>query len=119
MQNKEFDFKNVWEFYPYYLTEHSNPTCRVLHFIGTSIALMIGVYSLLAQTHSYLLIGVIQGYAFAWVGHFFFEQNKPATFRYPIWSFMCDWIMWWNMLNGQVEKQLEKAMKKYKPNRRM
>ena len=48
-----------------------------------------------------LAIAVVQGYAFAWVGHFFFERNRPATFKYPVFSLMGDWRMWWEILIGR------------------
>ena len=90
------------EFYPSYLSEHSNRTSRRLHFIGTSISL--GLLIAAANRHSWALVGLalVQGYALAWIGHFFFEHNRPATFRHPLWSFMGDWRMWWDILRRRV-----------------
>ncbi len=90
------------EFYPFYLSEHSNRTSRRLHFIGTSIAAVLLVAALLSGNFWLLLLALVQGYAFAWVGHFFFEHNKPATFQYPRLSFMGDWRLWWDILNGKI-----------------
>ena len=89
-------------FYPSYLTELANRTSRRLHFTGTSLAVVLLVSAL--GTNLWWLVGValVQGYAFAWVGHFFFEHNKPATFKYPLYSLMGDWRLWWEMLTGKI-----------------
>lgn len=55
-----------------------------------------------------MIPGLINGYAFAWIGHFFIEKNRPATFQYPFKSFLCDWIMLFYVLTGQIGKHLEK-----------
>ena len=91
-------YKTFADFYPFYLDEHKNLVSRRLHFVGTSIALVILVTALLTQSWWLLLVALIQGYAFAWVGHFFFERNRPATFKYPGYSLMGDWRMWWEIL---------------------
>ena len=95
-------YRTFSEFYPFYLTEHTNPTSRKLHLIGTSVALVLLVTAIVTSYWWLIPIALVQGYAFAWVGHFFFEHNKPATFRYPAFSFMGDWRMWWEILTGQV-----------------
>ncbi len=95
-------YQTFEEFYPFYLSEHSNRTSRRLHFIGTSIAAVLLVAALLSGNFWLLLLALVQGYAFAWVGHFFFEHNKPATFQYPRLSFMGDWRLWWDILNGKI-----------------
>lgn len=91
-------FRSFADFYPYYLSEHANRTSRRLHFIGTSIAACLLVAALSMRRWDLALAAFVQGHAFAWVGHFFFERNKPATFRYPLFSFMGDWRMWWETL---------------------
>lgn len=90
------------EFYPFYLGEHANRICRRLHFIGSSIALMLLLGALVTGDARLLALALLQGYAFAWVGHFFFEHNRPATFKYPLFSFIGDWRMWWDMLRGRI-----------------
>jgi hypothetical protein len=90
-------------FYPYYLSEHSNRSCRRLHFIGTTIGLVCLLHALSTLNFWWLLAGIVQGYAWAWVGHFFFEHNRPATFTYPRWSFMGDWVMWKDILTGKIK----------------
>ena len=90
------------DFYPYYLGEHTNRVCRRLHFVGSSAALILLAAAIATQHWWLLALGVVQGYAFAWVGHFFFEHNRPATFRHPWFSFLGDWRMWWQMLTGRI-----------------
>ena len=95
-------FKTFAEFYPFYLEEHANRTSRRLHFIGTSIALALLIAALVLQIGWLVVLAIVQGYAFAWVGHFFFEHNKPATFKYPRFSFIGDWRLWWEILSRKI-----------------
>lgn len=95
-------FRNLQEFYPYYLGEHANRTCRRLHFIGSSLALILVVAAFVTENWWLAGAAVIEGYAFAWVGHFFFEHNRPATFKYPWLSYRGDWKMWWETLTGKI-----------------
>ena len=99
----ETRFRSFEEFYPFYLSEHGNRTSRRLHFVGTSIALVLIVAALATRSWWLLALAVLQGYAFAWVGHFFFERNRPATFRYPGFSFMGDWRLWWDIVRGRIK----------------
>ena len=91
------------DFYPFYLSEHSNRTCRRLHFAGTSLGLACFASAIATQSAWWLLAGLVAGYAFAWTGHFFFEHNRPATFTYPFYSFLGDWVMWKDMLSGRIK----------------
>jgi hypothetical protein len=95
-------YRTLKEFYPFYLSEHSNRISRRLHFVGTSIALVLLMTASLTSMAWLVAVAFVQGYAFAWVGHFFFEHNKPATFVYPWLSFLSDWRMWWDMLTGKI-----------------
>jgi hypothetical protein len=95
-------FQSYAQFYEYYLTQHTNPVCRTLHFIGTSLGLCVFAASVATQWWWGLIVGLVIGYAFAWVGHFGFEKNKPASFGHPLWSFASDWVMWSQMLTGKV-----------------
>lgn len=95
-------FDTFDDFYPFYLSEHGNRTSRRLHFVGTSIGLVLLLTALLTQSWWLILVALLQGYAFAWVGHFFFEHNRPATFQYPRYSFMGDWRLWWEILTGKI-----------------
>lgn len=96
-------FRSFNEFYPFYLSEHSNRTSRRLHFVGTTFALLMFIAAGVTQLWWLIPTGIVQGYAFAWVGHFFFEGNRPATFKYPRYSLMGDWRLWWEMLTGKVK----------------
>ena len=96
-------FASFAEFYPFYLTEHTNRTSRRLHFVGTSLGLAWLVGAVTTLNPWCLLAGLITGYAFAWVGHFFFEKNRPATFQYPVYSFAGDWVMWSEILRGKIK----------------
>jgi hypothetical protein len=95
-------YASFTEFYPYYLAEHSNRSCRRLHFVGTSLGLVFLLHALSTLNFWCLLAGLVVGYAFAWVGHFVFEKNRPATFTYPLYSFMGDWAMWKDILSGKI-----------------
>lgn len=95
-------FRSFADFYPFYLSEHMNRTSRRLHFTGTSIAAVLMVTAALTQLWWLLLLGLLQGYAFAWVGHYVFERNRPATFKYPFYSLAGDWRMWWDILIGRM-----------------
>lgn len=95
-------YRTLQEFYPFYLSQHGNRTCRRLHFIGTSIAIVLILYALASGRFGFLLLALAQGYAWAWVGHFFFEHNRPATFSHPLLSFAGDWKLWLDMLTGRV-----------------
>lgn len=100
--NRPETFDNFEQFYPYYLAEHSNRTCRRLHFVGSS--LVLATLAWILMTGSWLMIWLLPvlGYGFAWIGHFFFEKNKPATFSYPYYSFLGDWVMYKDILTGKI-----------------
>ena len=95
-------FNTFAEFYPYYLSEHSNSTCRRLHFIGTSLVILVFVLALVVGTWWLWVALPVAGYGFAWVGHFFFEKNRPATFQHPLYSLLGDFVMYRDMLQGKV-----------------
>jgi hypothetical protein len=90
------------EFYPFYLTEHSNRTCRRLHFAGSTLALICLVLLFATANPWWLATGVVAGYGFAWIGHFAFEKNRPASFKQPFYSFMGDWVMYKDIWTGRI-----------------
>ncbi|WP_250657587.1 Mpo1-like protein [Alkalimarinus coralli] len=96
------EFKTFAEFYPFYLSEHSNQTCRRLHFIGSSLVVLVLLYALFSGRLMLLLWLPVIGYGFAWVGHFVFEKNRPATFKYPLYSLAGDWVMFKDILIGKI-----------------
>ena len=90
------------EFYPLYLAEHRDPRNRRLHFIGSTLALICLFFLVFTGNLWWLPAAVVCGYAFAWVGHFFVERNRPATFKRPLFSLMGDWVMWWQTLTHRL-----------------
>ena len=96
------NFETFRDFYPYYLAEHSNRTCRRLHFVGTSLVIGVLAWVIATGTWAGLLLVPLVGYGFAWVGHFVFEKNRPATFRYPLYSLIGDFVMFRDMLTGRI-----------------
>jgi hypothetical protein len=98
----EKKYETFAEFYPSYLSQHSNRTCRQLHFVGSTLALLALVALVLTGSLYWLPVALVCGYGFAWIGHFAFEKNRPATFRQPLYSLLGDWVMYWQMLTGQV-----------------
>ena len=91
------------EFYPFYLSEHSNRICRRLHFVGSSLGLICLALAVVMRQPWFILLGLFLGYAFAWIGHFGFEHNKPASFKRPLYSFMGDWRMYFDIWRGHVK----------------
>ncbi|WP_048437883.1 Mpo1-like protein [Caenimonas sp. SL110] len=96
-------FTSFAQFYPFYLTEHSNLTCRRLHFAGSSLSLVCLAMLIATGNFWWLLAGLLVGYGFAWIGHFGFEKNKPASFKRPLYSFMGDWVMYKDIWTGKVK----------------
>jgi hypothetical protein len=95
-------FANFDAFFQFYLAEHSDRLCRRAHFIGSSFGLVSIVLAILTGHAWWLLGGLLAGYGGAWVGHFYFEKNRPASFKYPLWSFCGDWLMYRDMLLGRL-----------------
>ena len=90
------------DFYPFYLSEHRNPTCRRLHFVGSTLVLVIVVVAIARRDARWLWLAPVAGYGFAWIGHFFFEKNRPATFSHPLYSFVGDWAMFRDILVRRI-----------------
>lgn len=101
-------FESFEAFWPFYLGEHSLPATRWFHFVGSCVALLNLATAVLTLTPWYLLSATVSGYAFAWVSHFFIEKNRPATFTYPLWSFLGDWKMWALMATGRLDAELSR-----------
>lgn len=94
-------YTNFKDFYPYYLSEHSHKTTKLLHFIGTSISLYFLFNFFRTFDFIYIILSLLSGYGFAWVSHFFIEKNKPATFKYPFYSFIGDHLMFIEIIMGK------------------
>lgn len=96
-------FASFRDFYPFYLSEHANRVSRRLHFIGSCGVLVLIAVAILQGNAWWLLAALACGYGFAWIGHFFFEKNRPATFQHPLYSLMGDWVMFWQILTGKLK----------------
>lgn len=105
-------YRTYEEFWPFYVSQHMNPTCRALHFGGTSLVYLILVLAGVVAP-MWLLAAPVIGYGFAWVGHFAFEKNRPATFTYPLWSLRGDFRMHRLMLFGRMKPEIERAAALY------
>jgi hypothetical protein len=90
------------EFYPFYLTQHANRICRRTHFIGSSLALAGLAMGLYSGNPWWILAALVAGYGGAWIGHFVYEKNRPASFTQPLYSLRADWVMYWQMLTGKL-----------------
>ena len=99
---KAASYGSFSEFYPFYLSEHANRTCRRLHFVGTSLVILIAISAIASGRYGLLWLLPVVGYGFAWVGHFYFEKNRPATFRYPRYSLIGDFVMYKDIWSGKI-----------------
>lgn len=95
-------FNSFAEFYPFYLAEHSNRSCRRLHFAGSTLVLAVIALALISGQLRWLWLVPVVGYGFAWIGHFVFEKNRPATFKHPLYSLLGDWVMYGQMWRGKI-----------------
>jgi hypothetical protein len=100
---KDSGFRSFAEFYPFYLSEHRHPTSRALHFTGTWCAVSCLIAAIVTNEFEWVLAALVCGYAFAWIGHFQFERNRPATFRHPFYSLAGDFRMWWELNLGKLK----------------
>ncbi len=103
MESAKQQFASFSQFYPFYLAEHVNPTCRRLHIAGSLCVLAILAIALASGRPLWLLAMPVAGYGFAWIGHFVFEKNKPASFKHPLYSFMGDWVMFYQIMSGKLK----------------
>ncbi len=105
----EVKIKTYGEFWDFYVQEHSKPMTRILHFAGTSLGLILLVFFVMRGMWLYIPLCLIVGYAFAWFAHFMVEKNKPASFKYPFWSFISDYKMMFYMMTGRMGCEVERV----------
>ncbi len=108
-------YKTYSAFFDFYLSEHADPLTRALHYIGSTCGIAALILTLLTGWLWWIIIGLITGYGCAWVGHFFIEKNRPATFKYPLWSFIGDYHMFALFLSGRLDKRRAQAAGVLKP----
>jgi len=96
-------YRSFREFYPHYLQEHSQPTTRRLHVVGLICALAVVVAAIWTGRWLWLLGALVVGYGLAWIGHFVFERNRPATFKHPLYSFLGDLTMFKDVVTGRLK----------------
>mgnify|MGYP003608030343 FL=1 len=98
----QLPIKNYSEFYRFYLTEHRSIMSRRLHAVGSSVGIYFFSKAIRQRKAKYVVYGLVSGYACAWIGHFVFEKNKPASFKQPLYSFISDWRMLSDILRGNL-----------------
>ncbi|MBX3225244.1 MAG: DUF962 domain-containing protein [Labilithrix sp.] len=101
-------FEQFWDFY---VGEHKKKATRIFHFVGTTAAVSCFAAGLLTKRRWLLLVAPICGYGPAWISHFFIEKNKPASFKYPLWSLQADFVMWWKTLSGQMQAEVDRVIR--------
>jgi hypothetical protein len=101
------------EFWPFYVKEHSKKSTRTFHFVGTSAAMACAAAGLLLRKNWMLAVAPVFGYGPAWVSHFFIEKNKPASFKYPLWSLKADFVMWSKIVRGEMDAEVERVLAEY------
>ncbi len=105
-------FRSYEEFWPYYVAQHRRPVTRAWHFVGTTLVLA-ALASGVVVSPKWALVAPLVGYGPAWIGHFFFEKNRPATFLYPRWSLRGDFRMYRLMLTGRMAGEVRRALALY------
>ena len=104
-------YKTFNEFWPFYVKEHSRPGTRLLHLLGTLLGITVMIYFIVTGRWWLFPLGLIPGYGGAWLGHFLIEKNRPATFQYPLWSFIGDYKMIAMMMTGRIGRELQSTKK--------
>lgn len=104
------EITNYSDFWDFYIREHSKPATRLLHFVGTTMGLALLIWFVATGRWYYFPMFLLVGYAFAWFAHFVVEKNRPATFKYPLWSFISDFKMMWYMLTGRMGREVRRVL---------
>ncbi|HUR61912.1 MAG TPA: DUF962 domain-containing protein [Candidatus Thermoplasmatota archaeon] len=103
----EAKYRTLQEFWPFYLSQHRRPLTQALHVAGSAAAIVFLGLAVAFRSWWFVLAALVAGYGLAWIGHFFVEHNRPATFTYPVKSFLSDWRLLWVVVTGRLERELE------------
>jgi hypothetical protein len=101
------------EFWPFYVREHQKKSTRIMHFVGTTAAVATFATGLLLRKRWMMIVAPVLGYGPAWISHFFIEKNRPATFKYPLWSLKADFVMWKKIVTGQMDAEVERCLREH------
>jgi len=104
-------FRNLEEFWAFYMNQHSKASTRRWHFCGMLAAGFFLLAAILIKWWLGFFIPVF-GYGLAWYSHFFIEGNVPASFGHPVWSLLCDFKMFGLMLTGQMDREIKRLGKR-------
>ena len=102
-------YRTYSAFFDFYLSEHRHPQTRALHYLGSTFGLLALFLTVRTGNLAWILVGLVAGYGCAWAAHFFIEHNRPATFKYPLWSFAGDYHMYFLWLTGQLARRQARA----------
>lgn len=108
-------YRTFHEFYPFYLEQHTNPICRLLHVLGVFASAGTLVIALVQHAWLVAVLSPLVGYAFGWTGHFVFERNRPASFRQPLYSFVGDLAMARDVVIGRIGLRPNKGRRPRSP----
>lgn len=103
-------FQSFEEFWPFYVKEHAKKATRTMHFVGTTAALGCLAWGLVLRKRWLIALAPVAGYGPAWISHFFIEKNKPATFKYPLWSLYADFVMWSKIIQGTMDAEVDRVL---------
>ena len=104
-------FESFEEFWPFYVRQHAKKTTRTLHAVGTTAGVLVAAYALWTKRPWLIALAPVLGYGGAWIGHFFVENNKPATFTYPAWSFRADFVMLSKIFAGTMDAEVDRVLR--------
>ncbi len=105
------EFRTFEEYWTFYVKEHQTKANRVLHFVGTTAAMACVAGGLLTKRRWLLAVAPVVGYGPAWIGHYFLEGNRPASFDHPLWALRADLVMWSKMVRFQMDDEVERVLR--------